>query len=174
MQTDTLTLGVLTFTASISTGPIVNVRVRGSVGDVGALHLSLAEWSSLRALADVLAAADRRHAKDRAEIDVLKQEVRELEQQRDAARTDMEAAEQRMLGVLDGTFATGDGTAQREIERLRHQLDQLQPLVSVLGDWDWGAIAECGWHPEEDGPALTAACRALAHVAREKTKERSK
>ena len=65
-------------------------------------------------------------------------------------------------------------SAERECHLLRRQLDQLQPLVSVLGDYDWDAIAECGWHPEEDGPALTAACRALAHVAREKAKEGSK
>lgn len=40
----------------------------------------------------------------------------------DEARADCEAAEQRMIGMLDGTFAVGDGTAQREIERLRERI----------------------------------------------------
>lgn len=190
MTHESISLGILTLTATIAAGPIITVRVRSPGGDVGTLHLSIAEWTSLRALVDVLAAADRRHAEDqrtieamracivyardrrggafdfdtwirmvehalekgglpphaieeaqaeaiifrdalrrvrderdqlRAERDVLKQECRELTEQRDAAGADMEAAEQRMLGVLDGTFAVGDGSAQREIERLRVQ-----------------------------------------------------
>lgn len=192
MQTDTITLGVLTLTASIAAGPIITVRARSATGDVGTLHLSLGEWTSLRGLVDVLAAADRRHTKDRAEIDVLKQEVRELEQQRDAAIADMEAAEQRMLGVLDGTFSVGDGTAQREIERLRAEnerllkmsklngewidhaadveidlrarLDQLQPLLSVLGDWDWRGIHSTGWQLRDYERAMERLIEAMAEV----------
>jgi len=37
-------------------------------------------------------------------------------------KADVVAADERMAGVLDGTFAIGDGTAQAEIERLRAEL----------------------------------------------------
>jgi len=39
------------------------------------------------------------------------------------------AAEERFLGVLDGTFSIGDGTAQREIERLRAGVEALRHMV---------------------------------------------
>lgn len=54
-----------------------------------------------------------------AELDALRAEAAK-------ARADMEAAEQGMLCVLDSTFAVGDGTAQREIERLQAKNDQLR------------------------------------------------
>jgi hypothetical protein len=45
-------------------------------------------------------------------------------------RADTEAAEQRLLCVLDGTFSVGDGTAQREIERLRALVAGAAPHVN--------------------------------------------
>jgi hypothetical protein len=54
-------------------------------------------------------------------------EVARLTQERDNARADVEAADGRLLGVMDGTFSVGDGTAQREIERLRDELESLAP-----------------------------------------------
>jgi len=52
-----------------------------------------------------------------------------MQDERDAARADMEATEQRWAGTLDATFAVGDGTAQREIERLRAELERMRPVV---------------------------------------------
>lgn len=60
--------------------------------------------------------------------------VLDLLAERDQAVADMEAAEQRLLGVLDGTFAVGDGTAQREIERLREQLAIMTAERDALRD----------------------------------------
>lgn len=47
-------------------------------------------------------------------------------------RDDVKAADERMAGVLDGTFAVGDGTAQREIECLRAENVDLVAAVSRL------------------------------------------
>lgn len=66
--------------------------------------------------------------------DKLRAEVERLTSERDRAVEDMEAAEQRMAGVLDGTFSVGDGSAQREIERLRAELSESrkQWMATVL------------------------------------------
>jgi hypothetical protein len=78
--------------------------------------------NNLRAMADQLEAAC-------AEVERLDRECNETARDRDAfgrdleaLREEVEASDQRMAAILDGTFATGDGTAQREIERLRSQL----------------------------------------------------
>jgi tellurite resistance protein len=47
------------------------------------------------------------------------------------ALDDMQAAEQRMLCVLDGSFSVGDGTAQREIERLRDVAEAAEDYVDA-------------------------------------------
>jgi septal ring factor EnvC (AmiA/AmiB activator) len=84
MTTDSLTIGVLTFTATLR-GPLLDVLVTSSLGGhIEKLPLTIAEWTSLRATVDVLAAADKEMARLRkerdelrAERDVLKQECRE-------------------------------------------------------------------------------------------------
>lgn len=53
-----------------------------------------------------------------ATIDGLRARIAELE-------ADFVAADERMAGVLDGTFSVGDGTAQVEIERLRTKIATL-------------------------------------------------
>lgn len=63
-----------------------------------------------------------------AERDAALARVKELESERDRAREDMQSAEERMAGVLDGTFSIGDGTAQRQIERLTAILRAIYPV----------------------------------------------
>ena len=46
-------------------------------------------------------------------------EVGTLRSERERLHAEVAAGDERLAGVLDGTFAVGDGTAQREIERLR-------------------------------------------------------
>lgn len=65
-------------------------------------------------------------------------EVAALTAERDAAVADMEAAEQRMAGVLDGTFATKDETAAREIERLTAERDAMRAVVEAAKKWREG------------------------------------
>lgn len=43
-------------------------------------------------------------------------------------RADAEATDQRLACVMDGTFSVGDGTAQKEIERLRAEVVRLREL----------------------------------------------
>lgn len=56
-------------------------------------------------------------------------------------------------------------------EQAEASLEKLQPLLSVIGDWDWPAIVEDG--PSHYPDALASAARALAYVATERAKERS-
>lgn len=107
MTTETITIGVLTLTATHVRGPMLDVLVTSQLGGhIEKLPLTIAEWTSLRATVDVLAAADREFARLRAEcherrfdpnlvkqlasahaeIDVLKQECRELRQMVEARR----------------------------------------------------------------------------------------
>ena len=46
----------------------------------------------------------------------------------------IEAQDQQMLCILDGTFSVGDGTAQREIERLRAEIDKHNALRSAVSN----------------------------------------
>jgi hypothetical protein len=64
-------------------------------------------------------------AASRSIIPELLSEIRDL-------RDDVTAADERMAGVLDGTFAVGDGTAQRSISRLRAENVDLVAAVSRL------------------------------------------
>lgn len=57
----------------------------------------------------------------------------------DELREDVTAGNERLAGVLDGSFSVGDGTAQQEIERLRAELtsarseaEQLHTLVEAF------------------------------------------
>lgn len=285
---DTINLGPLVLVGT-QHGPCIDVTVAGCDGH---LCLSVAEWHSLRALVDVLAAADRRHAEDEralrgaeavldtairlhdqlgemlervvggdgasmerlqrliaqanaaadgmaadyseikalrqqlasvtAERDALKQERDELRAERDAARAELAGAQGEILGlrvsagfferradVLEAaakrklTRAEQDCLAgccpfcgvtvgeyvQEATKRIEHERDhlrsdlaaahtaadamaarltQLQPIVSVLGDWDWPGIVEDGCTNEQ---ALESAAKALAYVAREQAKE---
>lgn len=47
-------------------------------------------------------------------------------------RADVIASDERMAAVLDGTFSVGDGTTQREIERLRAALTEALDRVCDL------------------------------------------
>jgi hypothetical protein len=61
------------------------------------------------------------------DIAALLAEVERLTQERDEARAEVVASDERLVAVMDGTFSVGDGTAQREIERLRAELESLAP-----------------------------------------------
>lgn len=74
MTTLTLSLGILTLVAT-QDGPYVRATVSGPTGALGQLHFTIPEWSSLAAVADVLAAAERRHAEDAAEIKAFRQSL---------------------------------------------------------------------------------------------------
>lgn len=91
--------------------------------------MSPEERARLRTLADEVDTDPNvwpsRHEGDRewmvdasAAIKALLDELQQLEQ-------DLAAADERMAGILDGTFAIGDGTAQTEIERLRKALAEV-------------------------------------------------
>lgn len=91
----------------------------------------------------------------RAERDALATKLAAAEAEGDAARSltaertaelhllklntvdlaaDLHAAEERLAGVLDGTFSVGDGTAQREIERLSAAVARMAAVVVAFRD----------------------------------------
>lgn len=57
----------------------------------------------------------------------------------------------------------------QEVRRLRAELERLQPICSVLSDWDWRGIVEDGC-VEDD--AFQQAAKALAYIEGEIEKER--
>jgi hypothetical protein len=74
---NTLTIGVLTFTAQHTRGPLLDVLVTSSLGGhIEKLPLTIAEWTSLRATVDVLVTADRLLSELRAENARLREEMR--------------------------------------------------------------------------------------------------
>jgi len=80
----------------------------------------------------------------KAERDTLRAEAEKL-------RADVIAADERMAAVLDGTFAVGDGTAQREIERLHAEIARMRPVfvaAMALGQAACEKYDEC---PAIDG-----------------------
>lgn len=100
MKVDTLSLGILTLIAEHA-GPFLKVGIRSPSGvEHGELHMTVGEWTSLKAVTDVLAAADRRHAEDRAQIDVLRAEADDWKRQAEFARREAEhlKAQTRHLG----------------------------------------------------------------------------
>ena len=73
--------------------------------------MELAE-SALAAMCDALDAK-------RAQLVEVADKLRVVTVERDEAIESARAADERMAGVLDGTFSVGDRTATKEIERLR-------------------------------------------------------
>ena len=137
--THTLSLGPLVLIAR-QAGPLLDVSITHLGLSVGEMHLSLPAWTGLVTLVDVLAAADRRHAEDRARMDAVN------------------AANDRCLA---------------EIVRLRAECNgrrfdpNLQPILSVLGDYDWSGIEADGWVPSgEYEDALRKLVKAMAEVER--------
>ena len=166
--TDTITLGILTLVAE-QDGPFVRVDVTSPTSIGGTLHLTLPEWSSLRSLVDVLAAADRRHKADREEIERLRSAV---EQHRELLATYKQS-------LADLTRTTSTITKQRDA--MRAEVARMKPLRSVLGNWHWrGIVEDSCWRDErwrdDYKHAVQQAAQALAEVegAIEKAKERSK
>lgn len=76
-----------------------------------------------------------------------------LRAERDRAVEDMEAAEQRMAAFLDGTFAVGDGTAQREIERLRAEVERTKLWSCPDCEFTFAA-----YHTNADGSMSCPVC----------------
>ena len=74
MTTETLTLGTVHL-FGIQCGPLIRVT---NDPDSPGFFVTLAEWTSLRATVDLLTAADRRHAEDRAEIERLRKRPTEM------------------------------------------------------------------------------------------------
>ncbi len=100
MTTSTLSLAPLALDAT-QDGPLLRVSVSTpTTVDAGTLCLTIPEWSSLAAVADALAAGDRRHAEDRKEIERM-----------------------RAINALDGEWI--DHAADTEI-RLRAEIDRLR------------------------------------------------
>ncbi len=59
----------------------------------------------------------------------LSRAVPDLLDEIERREAEVTAADERMAGVLDGTFSVGDGTAQREIERLRTELGEAKLVI---------------------------------------------
>jgi hypothetical protein len=71
------------------------------------------------------------HWECQQKIDALEQRVLELGREAVGLEADVAAADARLVGVIDGTFAIGDGTAQREIERLRAEVELARPAYEM-------------------------------------------
>ena len=147
-----LQLGVLRLVGE-ARGTHIHVTALGAgeVGQrplLGRLTMTVGEWSSLQATVDVLHAADRRHQADRAEVNRLTFQL-------DDAR------------ASTSRWAKLAGRHAGERDQARAELDALQPIRSVLGDWDWPAMVadDC----VDDG-ALERAAKALAAVAEQQAK----
>lgn len=110
MITDTLHLGLVRLGAYIS-GPQVRVVIDGEQE----LFMSVAQWSSLRGLGDLLHAADSELARTRELLDVYK----------------TTAAEQGQLA----------NTLIKQRDALKRRLHRYAPIRNVLRDWDWRAVA---------------------------------
>lgn len=74
-------------------------------------------------------------------FEVLVIEVRRLYAVETELREQVSAREQNIAAVMDGTFSVGDGTAQREIERLRSEVASMRPVVEAAERWaDSGSV----------------------------------
>lgn len=92
------------------------------------VHLAqIASLSQSTPLADELQGWESARAALVAEVGTLRAQVAEVTRERDEARADVVVSDERLVAVMDGTFSVGDGTAQREIERLRAEIESLAP-----------------------------------------------
>jgi hypothetical protein len=57
------------------------------------------------------------------------------EAENDRLRLEVESADMGIAAVMDGTFAVGDGTAQREIERLSAGIERMRPVIDAAERW---------------------------------------
>lgn len=136
-----LSIGPLTlFGEHAGTHVHVTVLGAGAPGQrplCGRITVTTAEWQALEATASVMLVG---------------------------ARTQAELAGLRVLfeeqgRALHATRAT--------VTSQRAELEQMQPILSVIGDWDWPGIVRDGITIRD---ALEAAAKALAHVSIERDK----
>lgn len=82
-MSESITLGILTLTASEQRGGFVAVGITTPSGDGAALALTVSEWHSLQTIVEILALADKRHGNDMLEIQRLDHELAMAKHQRD-------------------------------------------------------------------------------------------
>lgn len=122
--TNTLSLGTLPLIGS-QTGPFMLVTLKTStIQDTGALYLTLAEWSSLQAVVDVLAAADREMARLRSLVDKMQPVY-------DAAlelrRVESEEVQGESIADLERNAPVAQRRTQAALTRFRTVVDAATP-----------------------------------------------
>lgn len=132
-----LQLGVLTLVGEQGGGHIhVTVLGAGQPGSralCGRITITVAEWSSLQVLVDVLALADKRHGEDRAEVDRLERSLRsenELGTERYVALTSA-TRQSDQLGEELERIVGGDGTSLERLRRLAKERDGARAEVDM-------------------------------------------
>lgn len=87
---------------------------------------------------------------------------------------DGETAKEAQQYAREHAFKCKSHPLRIERDAVRARLDQLQPLLSVLDDWDWGGIAD-DWPAIDDyDDAIHALLKAMAEVERSVGKEQGK
>lgn len=184
----TLSIGPLTLVGE-QAGAHVHITVLGAGlpgqrPHCGKFTVTTAEWLALEATASVMLVDAKCVAaleQARAENDVLKQEVRELEQQRDAARSEARGAaavRDTAVRLYDHVgekleqVVGGDGTSAERLQRLvterdaaRTELRDVLVIKQQLTEERDTAVAQlAGFRVlfEEQGRALTAARASVA------------
>lgn len=71
----------------------------------------------------------------RAEVENFAANWKLSEEENDRLRLEVESADMGIAAVMDGTFAVGDGTAQREIERLSAGIERMRSVVDAAERW---------------------------------------
>lgn len=155
MSTHTLTLGPLVLVGK-QVAHLIDVDIFAGGISVGSMQLTLPTWTGLVCLADVLAAADKEMARLRAENERLTACLKRA--------NDNHETFERLW------YMTQDERDQLRAECHGRRFDpNMQPILSVLGDWDWSGLA-ADW-PLADERALEAVVKAMAAVERSVAKE---